>query len=1259
LCSPRHDCCGTAAAEAAAASRNIEEHLPEELRHGTNIDGACCLSWALGSRSALSIDMVNIEKLHEQLGSCLQFFQADLVEGTATNGLILGPTDTRSGSNMTAADAMTRMGQLLCRWAASQIPPLQIYIGIEIGWLVVVELPNTRQLSCFGSAPDGARRLCEASIKEGTVHVSTAVRGQLSALRFLPMIIGSSSTYYLEAFTEVLDGSEADSGELRKSGSMLAMVTSSETEEKGITEDKMTFDSFCDLLTSNHVDLSRFGKGTANTLTQFYESVVLQEKCLLKVEDHRLFRLVELVRINLHFRNDEGQSRELRIKSEVTAGGQLRERNQPLAVVLRTDEHGEWEHAVERCFVTKFELSPAVQKACFNMPKDAYSYQETRGASDTIPGILTKYKTHTIKMTVKDRTRSELAKIGLPAGRDFATGSQGLQQNWTWARVTNNKEEELINLLQSHGISLDEFTWQSFVELYDEVYEKKQSQLEPHEGELVRYVRIIKIWLWANVLNCRHALVLRTKQQHCRTQVMSSLRVLSMRMAAGQSVADATVEAFAGRLGINEAMQREGLHISEAVYRQEVEFSRSFPGLKTMYKINEVHVEVINPQDQRWNHIGLPAAHDFTFVRQEQSGGELDTVVTRWGWTNSLELEHEYSAVKVASSSPSWSDAGRSLRALMKGRINKKRQVTLPEPLAVRGSHELLIHRLMEGKATDWARARRAAEQLRSPSYDTRQFHDDITVAFPELRLYCLINAEEDEADAAKSASAGSISQGTSAGRSSFEEYQRTIGALFCIFWLMRLHLDGKECFCFGLDNSWKPKTQEDFLKEGSDDMQLEYKKRKDFYDKADWDGLSNLFVGAGLMKKKNGPHDPERTLAMLVLMTIHDLMKLDKLRPICAKEFGGYKRGDQIGDHDIALSYVLERFPSSLPSFAGLSLEQQRSIRFTHSRMDYNMGWLVQAEAPPGALFRALRGAICEGQAQRGAADVAFYFAHWFADLAGAEPFPMQGCEKFVLKFPLQVLTNFVESFPVVWQLGPKTETEVYEDYLAWRWGRLNLGDAPTGDFALAKMRLVVMSQGDVNSVLQSFSELPPYDQEILGEELALTGCADQSFASRPSKPRGPAILIYYGPALMQKAGSSDPFNTMRVLAEVFRQARRLWPLIEGKKSADKTTILRIDALKELTAQELIDNHAQGRLQYVIIRNSEKDGQVKSFSPAKGMPEEFQKGMLLDFTFQHQAELVRWNSPLQDMKRALHFKSKTIPTFARTFSRPFLSFAN
>ena len=32
--------------------------------------------------------------------------------------------------------------------------------GVEQGWLQAVELPKTLQVSCFGSAADGARRLC-------------------------------------------------------------------------------------------------------------------------------------------------------------------------------------------------------------------------------------------------------------------------------------------------------------------------------------------------------------------------------------------------------------------------------------------------------------------------------------------------------------------------------------------------------------------------------------------------------------------------------------------------------------------------------------------------------------------------------------------------------------------------------------------------------------------------------------------------------------------------------------------------------------------------------------------------------------------------------------------------------------------------------------------------------------------------------------------------------------------------------------------
>ena len=40
------------------------------------------------------------------------------------------------------------------------------------------------------------------------------------------------------------------------------------------------------------------------------------------------------------------------------------------------------------------------------------------------------------------------------------------------------------------------------------------------------------------------------------------------------------------------------------------------------------------------------------------------------------------------------------------------------------GAEELLISRLMEGKSTNWDRAKRCAEQLRSPDYTTQHFHE-------------------------------------------------------------------------------------------------------------------------------------------------------------------------------------------------------------------------------------------------------------------------------------------------------------------------------------------------------------------------------------------------------------------------------------------------------------------------------------------------------------------------------------------------------
>ncbi|CAJ1430276.1 unnamed protein product [Effrenium voratum] len=432
----------------------------------------------------------------------------------------------------------------------------------------------------------------------------------------------------------------------------------------------------------------------------------------------------------------------------------------------------------------------------------------------------------------------------------------------------------------------------------------------------------------------------------------------------------------------------------------------------------------------------------------------------------------------------------------------------------------------------------------------------------------------------------------TSANRSGADEFQRTIGALFCIFWLMRTHLDGKECFCFGLNSEWQSGMEE--LRQLPEE-ETQFKRRMNFYTNANWGAIEDLFRGAGLLRPEGG-HDTERTLAMLVLMTIHDIMKLDILRPsVLAEEFCGYKPGDVIGDHDLALSYVLERCPEALPSFAGLLPELQESIRFTHCKLDYNMGWLVQGEAHPGALFRAFRKVILSHEKARSQLDVAFYFVYWFADLAGAEASPLTGCEKFVLKFPLHVLSSFIDSFPVVWKLGPHTETEVLENYLIWRWGSLpaNLGPPPKGAGAIAKLRLVLMAQGDSFEVMRQFKQLPKSDATILSkaQELAITGaversqgltgvdvlgCQGQHFLCDDSREsRGPAILVYYAPALMQKAG--------RILAEVLRKARVLWPLNEreaeprqviGAPNAveEKTVLVRIDVLKELEVSEILD---------------------------------------------------------------------------------------
>merc|ERR1711964_323295 len=112
---------------------------------------------------------------------------------------------------------------------------------------------------------------------------------------------------------------------------------------------------------------------------------------------------------------------------------------------------------------------------------------------------------------------------------------------------------------------------------------------------------------------------------------------------------------------------------------------------------------------------------------------------------------------------------------------------------------------------------------------------------------------------------------------------------------------------------------------------------------------------------------------------------------------------------------------------------------------------------------------------------------------------------------------------------------------------------------------------------------QLQKHDQELLCCEMTRTGLAHQVFDKvRPPPGHGPAILVYYAPALLQKCGSTDLTPALEILAEVYRKARVLWP-VTGRPSIvaalddDKqvgakgqhTIIVRIDQIKDLLPAE------------------------------------------------------------------------------------------
>ena len=219
----------------------------------------------------------------------------------------------------------------------------------------------------------------------------------------------------------------------------------------------------------------------------------------------------------------------------------------------------------------------------------------------------------------------------------------------------------------------------------------------------------------------------------------------------------------------------------------------------------------------------------------------------------------------------------------------------------------------------------------------------------------------------------------------------------------------------------------------------------------------------------------------------------------------------------------------------------------------------------------------------------------HWLTDLAGAEPTPLKGSEKFVLKFPHPVLHSFISSFSLVGSLVNLSETAVFEKFLLeyWNASQDGLGEAPRGAHAVALMRLVAQVQHLPlqQRLLTGYDKLSQDDKDVLSSEMALTGCAKQDYACNKIQQGGPVFLVYYSPAFLRVAARSDAASGLHMLAEVYRQARSLWPFDQNKYNEHVT--IRVDQIKEHTPQHIMDGHLWGE-GWLLVKHNDREAIVE-----------------------------------------------------------------
>jgi len=756
-------------------------------------------------------------------------------------------------------------------------------------------------------------------------------------------------------------------------------------------------------------------------------------------------------------------------------------------------------------------------------------------------------------------------------------------------------------LLLSFGVDVEDAD-----PLYRECREQMHCALAVEGSSIRRVVRNVRIRLLADIFGVEHSLFTRLEISRCGKAVeRRGLPEWHLQWKDSDRTYDASDEALYAEdssytehwvKGCRRALRRLGLsyewqeeHLEEdmrlSTFRVEPpQPNPDFPGLTDVCLVHEVVFRVADPHVSAVNCIGLPAGQEFaTTEGGSGTASASEATVKIWAWGRSSVLDPSGASAAAAGGSP--------IKRVPIPTLSGGSICHFQHRLR-RGSFELkppspVLRVVQEGRTTDWGVVERMSRRIRDSDYGLAEFYQDLC-AFPELDLYLLENNVVPGLIACSDTGAAAAISGRTVG----DEYQRTVGAFFAIYWLMRLNGDGRSGFCFGVDEHYRP-----IRVDAGEDRLFPAEKRLKFFRESQWDLFDQLLLDAGLLVKDDAGEltvNSRRVATVLALTAVHDVMKVKALLPRVAHYHGnyhGYVPGDEIGDHDHALSYVMDHFPELLPSFNGLDEEEQRSVLFTQCELCFNHGWLVQAEAPPGAILKRFRKVLCSGADS--ARDIALYFVHWVTDLAGAEPTPLGGSEKFVIKFPLPVLNSFLRSFKTVQRIGTESETAVMESYLVTRWleHTPSMGPPPTGPSAIARMRLLCMAQMSAIPILEAFDKLSESSRRLLSEEMAMTACEGQRYSpdlvpqESPLLSSGPAFLIYYGPAYLQSLGSDDAVLRLELLARVYAAARKLWPATP--EQADSYVTVRIDTIKGLSISDVQEAERSGEVRWAVVRKN------------------------------------------------------------------------